>query len=89
MNTYDFTLTFALSENSSNPENYLDALFEAGCDDALAGTGMPGSISLDFSRTAKSVENAIRQAVRDVQKAIPESELIDLKSDLVDISDIE
>ena len=77
-NTYDFTLTFALSEDSSNPENYLDALFEAGCNDALVETGIPGSIALNFSRTAKSAENAIRQAVRDAQKAIPDSELIEL-----------
>ena len=77
-NTYDFTLTFALSEDSSNPENYLDALFEAGCNDALVGTGIPGLIALNFSRTAKSAENAIRQAIRDVQKAIPDSELIEL-----------
>ena len=88
MNTYDFTLTFALAERSSNPENYLDGLFEAGCDDALVGTGMPGSIALNFTRPAKSAENAIRQAVHDVQKAIPDAKLIELKPDLVGISDI-
>ena len=88
MNTYDFTLTFALAERSSNPENYLDGLFEAGCDDALVGTGMPGSIALNFTRPAKSAENAIRQAVQDVQKAIPDAKLIELKPDLVGISDI-
>ena len=88
MNTYDFTLTFALAECSSNSENYLDGLFEAGCDDALVGTGMPGSIALNFSRPAKSAENAIRQAVHDVQKAIPDAKLIELKPDLVGISDI-
>ena len=88
MNTYDFTLTFALAERSSNPENYLDGLFEAGCDDALVGTGIPGSIALNFTRPAKSAENAIRQAVHDVQKAIPDAKLIELKPDLVGISDI-
>lgn len=85
---YDFTLTFALSEDSTNPENCLDALYEAGCDDALVGTGMLGSIDLNFSRTAKTAENAIRQALQDVQKAIPGAELIELKPDLVGISDI-
>ena len=29
--TFDFTLTFSLSIYGSNPENYLNALFEAGC----------------------------------------------------------
>ena len=87
-NFYDFTLTFALPEDSGNPETYLDTLYEAGCDDALVGTGMSGSIALNFSRTAKSAENAIRQAVQDVQQAIPYAELIELKPDLVGISDM-
>lgn len=87
-NTYDFTLTFSLTRYVSNPEDCPDALYEAGCDDAIVGTGMPGSIALNFSRTAKSAESAIRQAVRDVLKAIPEAELIEMKPDLVGISDI-
>ena len=88
MDTFDFTLTFALSKHSSNPEDFLDALFDAGCDDALVGTGMPGSIALNFSRSARSAEHAIRQAVSDVQKAIPDAVLLELKPDLVGITDI-
>ena len=88
MNTFDFTLTFALPEHGGNPEDFLDALFEAGCDDALVGTGMPGSIALNFSRTAQSAENAIRQAISNVQKAIPDAHLLELKPDLVGITDI-
>ena len=86
--TFDFTLTFSLSIYGSNPENYLNALFEAGCDDAIVGTGVPGSIALNFSRDAKSAEGAIQQAIRDVRKAIPDAELLELKPDLVGISDI-
>ena len=86
--TFDFTLTFSILKYSSNPENDLDALFVAGCDDAIVGTGMPGSIALNFSRGANSAEDAIQQAVRDVRKAIPDAELIELRPDLVGISDI-
>ena len=86
--TYDFTLTFSISRYGSNPENCLDALYEAGCDDAIVGTGMPGSIALNFSRTAKSAETAIRKALLDVQNAIPDAELTELKPDLVGISDM-
>ena len=86
--TYDFTLTFSISRYGSNPENCLNALYEAGCDDAIVGTGLPGSIALNFSRTAKSAENAIRKAVFDVQNAIPYAELTELKPDLVGISDM-
>ena len=87
-NYYEFTLTFSLSRDTGNPEECLNALYEAGCDDALVGTGMMGSIALNFSRAAKSAEDAIRRAVRDVQKAIPDAELIELKPDLVGISDM-
>jgi hypothetical protein len=86
--TFDFTLTFSILKYGPNPENYLDALFEAGCDDAIVGTGMPGSIALNFSRGANSAEDAIQQAVCDVRKAIPDAELIELRPDLVGISDI-
>ena len=86
--TYDFTLTFSLSGHGSNSENYLDTLYEAGCDDAIVGTGMPGSIALNFSRTAKSAENAIRKAIFDVQNAVPDAVLTELKPDLVGISDM-
>ena len=86
--TYDFTLTFSMSKYGSNPENCLDALYEAGCDDAIVGIGIPGSIALNFSRTAISAETAIRKAIYDVRNAIPDAELIELKPDLVGISDI-
>lgn len=85
---YDFTLTFSLSQNMSDPDVCLSALYEAGCDDALVGTGIPGYIALNFSRTAKSAEDAILQAVKDVQEAIPDADLIELKPDLVGISDM-
>ena len=86
--TYDFTLTFSMSKYGSNPENCLNALYETGCDDAIVGTGRPGSIALNFSRSAKSAENAIRKAIFDVQNAIPDAELAELKPDLVGISDM-
>ena len=76
---FNFTLTFSLLRYDSNLENYLDALFEADCDDAIVGTGMPGSIALNFSRSAKSAEDAIQQAVANVRKAIPDAEFTELK----------
>ena len=45
-------------------------------------------IALNFSRTAKSAETAIRKAISDVQNVIPDAELTELKPDLVGISDM-
>lgn len=88
MATYDFTLTFWLAEKDAEPEKYLDALFEAGCDDATIGVGRPGLISLAFSRDASSAEGAIRSAVSSVQRAIPGARLVEAKPDLVNLSDV-
>ena len=88
MNTYNFTLTFALPEKRGNPEIHLDTLYKTGCDDALIGTGEPGALALGFSRNAKSAKYAIRQAITDVLTAIPGAKLMELKPDLAGISDI-
>ena len=45
-----------------------DALFEAGCDDALLGT-RDGVMFLDFERASKSLMEAVLSAVADVQRA--------------------
>lgn len=88
MNKYEFTLTFALPEKQPDPEIYLDALFEAGCDDALAGTGQMGMIALDFTREAKSAAAAVNSALKNVLTAIPDAELVEAKPDLVGLSDV-
>ncbi len=98
MNDYEFTLTFSLPASSlpasslpasgGNPEAYLDALFEAGCDDAVIGIGGVGSIALDYGRQAESAASAVQGAIAQVQLAIPGSEFLELKPDLVGITDI-
>jgi len=88
MSDYEFTLTFSLPEAEGDPEQHLDALFEAGCDDALIGTGQLGSIALDFVRDAKSASVAIESAIKNVKAAIPDAELIEAKPDLVGLTDV-
>jgi len=88
MNKYEFTLTFALPEQQPDPEQYLEALYEAGCDDALAGTGQSGMIALEFTREARSAAEAVNSAIASVKAAIPDSELIEAKPDLVGLSDV-
>lgn len=86
MSVYEFTLTFSLPEGDA--EQYLDALFEAGCDDALIGTGQTGSIALDFIRDSESATVAVESAIANVKTAIPDTELIEVKPDLVGLTDV-
>lgn len=88
MSEYEFTLTFSLPDEQADPDAHVDALYEAGCDDALIGTGQPGTIALDFIREAKSASAAINSAIKNVNAAIPGSDLIEVKPDLVGLSDL-
>lgn len=88
MKCYDFELSFKLPGVNADPGQYLDALFEAGCDDAIIGTGRKGFIGADFSRESESFDSAVKSAVEDIKRAIPGVELIGAGPDLVGISDI-
>jgi predicted DNA-binding transcriptional regulator AlpA len=88
MHQYHFVLNFTLPPGQDDPEAYLDALFEAGCDDATVGIGQRGMIGLDFSREAPSAEDALRSAISDVFRAIPGVTLIQAGPDLVGLTDM-
>ena len=75
--TYNFELSFKLPGVDADGEQYLDALYEAGCDDAMIGIGRKGFIGADFSRESASIELAVESAIRNVEKAIPGARLID------------
>lgn len=47
-------------------DDQVDALFEAGCGDALVGL-VDGVGRLDFDREAASLEEAVRSAVEDIE----------------------
>lgn len=88
MSEYEFTLKFRLPDASADPEQFMDALAEAGCDDALVGIGQQGRIALDFTREARTAFDAIASAVRDVKQAIPGAELIEASPDFVGLTDV-
>ncbi|NYZ69632.1 DNA-binding protein [Endozoicomonas sp. SM1973] len=88
METYEFVLKFKLSNVDTDPEQFLEALYEQGCDDALVGVGRKGVVALDFAREAESAEQAVMSAVSAVLKAIPGAELFEAGPDLINLSDL-
>ena len=88
MKEYEFILKFDLSDAEEDPDRYVDALYEAGCDDASVGIGQKGRIALDFTREASSAFSAVSSAIADVKKAIPNARLIEATPDLVGLTDI-
>ena len=64
----NFAFTLEVSGIDTGRENYEDALFEAGCDDALIAV-VNGTMFLDFHRGGFSFEDAVKSASRDVEAA--------------------
>lgn len=88
MKEYDFELKFSLPNTDADPEQILDALYEAGCDDAIVGLGIKGRVALNFTREALSAQAAVKSAIANVTKAIPGAKLIEATPDYVGFSDI-
>ena len=88
MPQYDFTLKFALAQHDADPDAFVEQLLAEGCDDALIGVGKHGRIALNFTRDAATAVEAVLSALSDVQRAIPDSKLVEASPDLVGITDI-
>ena len=61
----NYAFTLEVSGIDTGRENYEDALYEAGCDDALIAV-INGTMFLDFHRDGLSFEDAVKSASRDV-----------------------
>ncbi len=85
---YTFTLKYQLPNESGDVDALVERLGEAGCDDALVGTGQSGRLALEFVREAVSAEAAMQTALVDVRKAAPLARLIEVVPDLVGLTDV-
>ena len=63
---HEFTLVIA--GISDIDDDVINALFEAGCDDATISK-CDGRIGLDFSRQASNLFDAIQSAIKDIETA--------------------
>lgn len=88
MTEYEFTLKFRLPASDADPESYVEALGDAGCDDATLGVGQRGRIALVFAREALTALEAVVSAVRAVREAIPGVELVEASPDFVGLTDV-
>ena len=77
MAEYQFTLIFSLKDTRESVDELVERLGAAGCTDALVGIGQPCRISLQLTREAKSASAAVRSALVDVKKAIPDATLVE------------
>jgi len=64
----NYAFMLEVSGIDTERENYEDALYEAGCDDALIAV-VNGTMFLDFHRDASSFEDAVKSASRNMELA--------------------
>lgn len=86
---FEFDLVFALPKKDADLDAILDALFEAGCDDAVVGLGTAGLVGMAFTRSGEDAESVIMGAIQAALSALPEgAKLREVKPDLVSQGDV-
>jgi transcriptional regulator with XRE-family HTH domain len=86
VNTFEFQI-FCSGMDTSD-DSFLDALYEAGCDDATVFF-KDGYVCLDFSRQAESAERAVLSAISDIYQSGLTGEVVRVEpEDLASLSEI-
>jgi hypothetical protein len=78
MMLHEFYLLVALPNETDDPTDFVDRLYEAGCNDCLLGVGRQGFVAIDASREADTRDQAIESVQADIRKAIPDARSIAL-----------
>ncbi len=85
---FEFDLVYALP-GEADDEAILDALYEAGCDDAAVGFGVSGLVGLGFTRVGRDPEVVISATVKQVMTGLPDgTKLREVRPDLVSLADV-
>lgn len=88
MQEYEFTLKFKLPDSNTDPEIYINELYESGCDDALIGIGKKGYLGFNFIRESSSALEAISSAIKNVLNVVPQADIVEASPDFVGVTDI-
>ena len=83
---FEFDLVCALPEEADEGA-ILDALYEAGCDDAAVGLGASGLVGLGFARTGQDPEAVVGATVKHVMTGLPDgTKLQEVRPNLVSMA---
>ncbi|STX37326.1 helix-turn-helix transcriptional regulator [Legionella feeleii] len=83
-----FQFTLILDGVDEKTQGLEDALFEAGCDDALINY-KAGAVYLDFDREGESLERTIISSIKDIESANIGARIVSVAPEhLVSLSDI-
>ena len=68
---FEFEIMINFPDGKPDEAAVLDALFQAGLDDTIVGTGRPDRIALGFTRNGPNLEQVLTDAVKQVIAAFP------------------
>ena len=68
---FEFEVVLNFPAGKPDEAAVLDALFEAGLDDTIVGTGRPDVIGLSFTRNGPNLEQVLTAAVAQIMAAFP------------------
>lgn len=86
---FEFELIFSLPEGMHDPYALADAVFDAGYEDAVVGTGNPRLLGVGIEAGGEDAEAVILQAARAIMKGLPAgTHLREVRPDLVSLADV-
>jgi hypothetical protein len=68
---FEFEIVISFPGGKPDEAEVLDALFQAGLDDTIVGTGRPDVNALSFTRSGPNLEQVLIDAVKQVIAAFP------------------
>lgn len=68
---FEFEVVLNFRDGKADEAAVLDALFKAGLDDTIVGTGRPDVIALSFTRNGPNLEQVLTAAVVQIMAAFP------------------
>ena len=73
---FEFELVFALPEGEHDAYALSDAVFEAGYEDAVIGTGNPRLLGVEIEAEGEDAESVILTAARAILKGLPAGSML-------------
>ncbi len=86
---FEFELVFALPEGEHDAFALSDAVFEAGFENALVGTGHAGLLAVELEAEGDDAESVILETARALITALPAGTVLrEVRPDLVSLADV-
>ena len=86
---FEAEIVFGLPPGEHDPYELSDAVFEAGFEDAIVGTGHPRLLSVELDGESNDAKAAILGAARAIIRRLPAgAELREVRPDLVSLADV-